>query len=72
MPHLYDDFRLVSGLQPGEAQRYVQANQLARRYARQLEQRFVRRCALPAMLRELRRFYRMSYRAKQELIQRAA
>lgn len=69
---LYDEFSLLAHLLPAEQQRYVRANQLARRYARQLEQRFVRRLALPAMIGELRRFYRMSYRAKQELIQRAA
>ena len=68
---LYDSFRLLDDLSREEQARYRRANALARRYARQLEHRFVRRSRLPAMLGELRRFYRMGYRAKQERIQRA-
>ncbi|MCC6747420.1 MAG: hypothetical protein IT371_07170 [Deltaproteobacteria bacterium] len=69
---LFSAYRLVDGLSPDEEERYQQANTLARRYTRRLDRRFVRRQQLPAMLTELRRFYRMDYWAKQELIQRAA
>lgn len=69
---LYDRFTLVPRLPPEEQMRYVQANALARRYTRGLERRYVRQRKLPAMLAELRRFYRLSYYGKQDLIQRAA
>ena len=67
---LYHGYRLAEGLTPAEQQRYHQATALARRYARGLERRFVRTGRLPAMLGELRRFYRLTCRAKQELIHR--
>lgn len=67
---LYDNFRLCDDLSDEEQQRYRVANTLARRYARGLERRFVRRGRLPAMLGELRRFYRMTYGDKQRLIDR--
>jgi len=65
---LYQRYRLVDGLSAVERQRYERANHLARRYTGRLEQRFIRRRRVPAMLGELRRFYRMPYAAKQALI----
>lgn len=59
-------------LDADEAQRYQVANDNARRYATYLETRFVTPRRLPAMLTELRRFYRRSLPAKLEAIARAA
>lgn len=61
---LYQRYELVDGLSSDEAQRYHQANGLARRYAQQLEHRFVRQSDLSAMVGELRWFYRLSGWAK--------
>ncbi len=60
---LYDGFELVEGLNPEERERYVQANQLARRYTRALE-----RAPLATALAELRRFYRLALEGKGGLI----
>lgn len=65
---LYERFRLVEGLDTALALRYSLANALARRYTGWLEQRFVR--SLAAMIMELRRFYRLGYARKRELIGR--
>jgi hypothetical protein len=48
-----------------EQHRYHNAARLAQRYARRLEERFIRRSQIGAMLRELRHFYRLSGWAKQ-------
>ena len=61
---LYAHYRLLSDLSPDERDRYHSANRMAQRYARRLEQRFVRQRQVPAMLRELRLFYRMPCWAK--------
>lgn len=55
-----------------EAERYQVANDNAHRYAAYLEASFLRRRQVPAMLAELRRFYRRSLPAKLEAIARAA
>lgn len=65
---LYTNYLLVDGLNVEEQHRYHNANDLARRYTRRLEERFVRSRRLPAMLGELRRFYRMPCWAKQGMI----
>ena len=62
---LFRGDRLIEGLPVEEQQRYHRANRLADRFARRLERHYVRRYNLPAMLRELRRFYRMPCWAKQ-------
>jgi hypothetical protein len=68
---LYEGFRLVDGLDAALAIRYSLANALARRYTGWLEQRFVRGLrGLAAMILELRRFYRLGYARKRELIGR--
>jgi hypothetical protein len=65
---LYDAFQLAEGLEILEQQRYSQANALARRYSRTLEQRFIRTFRLAAMILELRLFYRMTCQRKLEFI----
>jgi hypothetical protein len=68
---LYESFELRGGLDPALEVRYSLANALARRYTRLLEERFVRGLGgLAAMLRELRRFYRMGSARKREIIGR--
>ena len=71
-PRLFRHFSLPPGISDREALRYQRANYWAQRYARRLESRFVRKRRLTAMVSELRRFYRLSIRGKQELIERAA
>jgi hypothetical protein len=56
---LYGDVHFAADLDGDERDRYRTANQEARRYAEALERRFVRQLAVPALLVELRRFYRM-------------
>lgn len=56
---LYGEVRLADDLDPDEQDRYRTANQEARRYAATLERRYLRQMAVPALLVELRRFYRM-------------
>jgi hypothetical protein len=65
---LYDRFRLLDGLDHSSQLRYRLANALARRYAMELEHRFIRRLAVAAMVVELRHFYRVGYARKRELI----
>lgn len=67
---LYTGFALLDGLTVDEQHRYSSANGLAHRYARGLEERFVRPSRLSAMLAELRHFYRLPCWAKQEHIAR--
>jgi hypothetical protein len=69
---LYDRFELEEDLTPEERDRYLTARQHATTYARALEERYVRARALPDMLTELRRMFRLGYREKVEAIQRAA
>jgi hypothetical protein len=56
---LYGDVSFAADLDGEERDRYRTANQEARRYAEALERRFIRQLAVPALLVELRRFYRM-------------
>jgi hypothetical protein len=66
---LYESFRLAEGLDDVLATRYALANALARRYTGWLEHRFLRGLrGLAAMIQELRRFYRLGYGRKRELI----
>ena len=67
---LYDGFELVAGLDPIERLRYLLANYLARRYTRALERVLAARVGWAAVLTELRRFYRLAYQGKQQLIDR--
>jgi len=54
----FERFRLREGL-PGEIQsRYLTAHRSAQRYCRGLRRRFPARSHIPALIRELRRFYR--------------
>jgi hypothetical protein len=66
---LYERFELLGGLEPGEQLRYVIANHLARRYTRSLERSLAQRLGWAAVLAELRRFYRLGYWGKQQLIE---
>lgn len=50
--------RWLPDLAPEQRERYRAAHAAAFRYCRRLERRYPRRADLPALLRELRRFYR--------------
>jgi hypothetical protein len=54
----FHDFRWEAWMGAGERRRYHTAHSVARRYCRGLENRFPRRADTPALLAELRRFYR--------------
>jgi hypothetical protein len=69
---LYRDVRYADDLDAEERARYRAANADAERYAGGLERRFVREDRVPAMLDELRRFYRMGLDDKRGLINRYA
>lgn len=69
---LFVDVEFESDLDPVERDRYKVANANAHRYSGFLERTFVRAGRIPAMLRELRRFYRMALRRKLEHIAAAA
>jgi hypothetical protein len=56
---LYGDVSYADDLSADERERYRTANQEASRYAAALERRFVARGQTPALLAEVRRFYRM-------------
>ena len=60
---------LLAGLAPDERLRYLLANHLARRYTRALELSLAERLGWVAVLAELRRFYRLAFRAKQQRIE---
>jgi hypothetical protein len=63
---LFDRVSFDSRLGPAQVQRYQTAHHCAARYCRRLERTFVTRGAarIEALLRELRRFYRLSANAK--------
>ena len=61
---LYGDVSYADDLDADERERYRTANREASRYAAALERRFVARAETPALLAELRRFYRMDLPAK--------
>lgn len=69
---LYRQFTFEEDLDPDERDRYRAANANAHRYSASLERRYVRKRRLGDMLRELRRFYRMSLPAKLDFIAGAA
>ena len=56
----FENFRFASGLEPASLHRYELAHERAHHYCRSLEKRFPRRADTPALLSELRRFYRAS------------
>ncbi len=56
----FENFRFADGLEPASRRRYELAHERAHRYCRSLERRFPRRSDTPALLSELRRFYRAS------------
>jgi hypothetical protein len=57
---LFEAIRFRSNLDEGERQRYHEANRLASRYCGALEARYGQDPEDPELIRELRRFYRMS------------
>jgi len=60
----FESFEWAAGLEPEARQRYEMAHHCAHRYCRGLERRYPRRADTPALLGELRRFYRASPDAK--------
>lgn len=60
----FDAFRLVDGLSPALAQRYVDASRFAARYCGGLRRRFLRPGDIGGLLTELRRFWRLTRDAK--------
>jgi hypothetical protein len=69
---LFQSFRFADGLPADELERYREANARAAAYAESLEDRFVRHGRAAAMLEELRRFYRLGYTEKCDVIAQAA
>jgi hypothetical protein len=63
---LFDRVKFDARLEPDQFERYRTAHALAAHYCRRLERRFVNRGMLKieAMVRELRRFYRLRHAAK--------
>lgn len=60
----FSEYRWAEGLTESARARYEVAHHRAHRYCRELTRRFPRRADTPAMLSELRRFYRASPDAK--------
>jgi hypothetical protein len=65
-PRLFDRVGFDSRLEPDEYDRYRTAHRCAARYCRRLERRYVQRgeAQIEALLRELRKFYRLGSGAK--------
>jgi hypothetical protein len=63
---LFDRVQFDARLEPDQYQRYRTAHALAAQYCRRLERRFVNRgvARIEAMVRELRKFYRLTHTAK--------
>lgn len=63
---LFDRVNFDSRLEPEQYDRYMTAHRCAARYCRRLERRFVQRghARIEALVRELRRFYRLGSTAK--------
>jgi hypothetical protein len=63
---LFDRVRFDARLEPDQYERYRTAHVLAAKYCRRLERRFVHRgvARIEALVRELRRFYRLTHTAK--------
>jgi hypothetical protein len=72
VPRLFDEWTLAPGMDADERERYLVANSNARAYAASIEARYVTRGDVPAMLGELRRFYRLGVADKLSTIARAA
>jgi hypothetical protein len=69
---LYREFSFEDDLDEDERARYRAANANAHRYSASLERRYIHGGRIVDMLRELRRFYRMSLPAKLDFIASAA
>ena len=65
-PRLFDRVSFDVRLRPEQAERYLTAHRCAARYCRRLERTFVNRgvARIEALVRELRKFYRLSASAK--------
>jgi hypothetical protein len=65
-PRLFDRVNFDAQLEPLEYERYRTANRCAANFCRRLEKRFVGRggAQVEAMVRELRKFYRLGHTAK--------
>lgn len=65
-PRLFDRVSFDARLQPEQVERYETAHRCAARYCRRLERTFVNRgvARIEAMVRELRKFYRLGANAK--------
>jgi len=65
-PRLFDRVRFDERLEPEQYDRYRTAHRCAAQYCRRLERRFVQRgqARIEALLRELRKFYRLGSTAK--------
>jgi hypothetical protein len=65
-PRLFDRVSFDSRLEPDQYDRYRTAHRCAAQYCRRLERRFVQRgeARIEALLRELRKFYRLGATAK--------
>ena len=63
---LFDRVRFDARLRPEQVERYRTAHRCAAHYCRRLERRFVNRgvARIEALVRELRRFYRLTHAAK--------
>jgi hypothetical protein len=61
---LFTEPQWIEGLDGEALRRYEFANKLAYRYCIYLEEEFLRRADLPALLQELRRFYRRDLQSK--------
>jgi hypothetical protein len=68
---LFERFELEPGMGADERERYLVANDNARRYADLLHERFVAGGRWPELIAELRKFYRLGMGEKLELISRA-
>ncbi len=68
---LFDDPKFADNLGPDELSRYRSASRYAGYFCRSLERRFPTPARMPAMLEELRAFYRLSQPAKVGHIQSA-
>ena len=67
---LFEECRIDATLDAEDASRYRDASFYAGKYCSGLEARFLRAGGLPALLRELRRFYRLVGREKLQRIER--
>jgi hypothetical protein len=67
---LFERFTLDPAMGADERERYRVANENARAYADVLHERFLTRGQVPAMLEEVRRFYRLDMSAKLDRIRR--